>query len=182
MAVEREAERSPDHARRLPKARSVSIHDRCKPRMIPDGSNRRAFCARLAARIGFGVNGEGEGRVCRECAVFRHRFRSRRGRTRIRADRLGTRRSDCAEGSRTPRGRKSGGGLPGRRAALPRGIDHARTSRMSCGAASTRRRRRPKRHGRRASVGSVHRGGVGDQRQRAGSQTCKGSTRPGRRA
>ena len=32
--------------------------------------------ARLAARIGFGANGEGEGRVCRECAVFRHRFGS----------------------------------------------------------------------------------------------------------
>ena len=39
--------------------------------------------------------------------------RSRRGRTRIRTDRLGTRRSDCAEGSRTPHGRKRGGGLQG---------------------------------------------------------------------
>jgi len=77
--------------------------------------------------------------------------------------------------------RKRGGGLSGRRAALPRGVDHARTSRMGCGAASTRRRRHPKRHGRQTSVGSVHRGGVGDQRQRAGSQTRKGRARPRRR-
>jgi hypothetical protein len=29
-----------------------------------------ALARRLAARIGFGVNGEGEGKVCGECAVF----------------------------------------------------------------------------------------------------------------
>ena len=56
-----------------PEARSVSIQDRCKPRMI---SRRIKSARRLAARIGFGANGEGEGRVCRECAVFRHRFGS----------------------------------------------------------------------------------------------------------
>ena len=59
-----------------PKARSGASKTDASHGELPDGSNRRAFGARLAARIGFGANGEGEGRVCREGAVFRHRFGS----------------------------------------------------------------------------------------------------------
>jgi hypothetical protein len=76
MAVEREADRSPDHARRLPQG-ALGEHPRpMQATEIPRRIKSRAFGARLAARIGFGVNGEGEGGLCRECAVFRHRFGS----------------------------------------------------------------------------------------------------------
>jgi hypothetical protein len=65
MAVEREADRSPDHARRLPQG---ALGEHPRPMQATDDSPTDQIGARLAARIGFGVNGEGEGRVCRECA------------------------------------------------------------------------------------------------------------------
>jgi hypothetical protein len=52
---------------------SVSIQG---PMQATDDFPTDQIGARLTARIGFGVNGEGEGRVCRDCAVFRHRFGS----------------------------------------------------------------------------------------------------------